>query len=393
MAASDDDDDDFVDKNFDDDISSNFEDSILADDLRKKSTLGDKTDKEKNVDSAIEEFSPIVTSKKKSRAILDSSDSEDKPSRNDETSDEINLDDSTKIDALSDSADSPKFLRPETNDNQSDSDAKDDNSDEVSDTDDKSDNPVIDLVSEPEEDKEEEVPLSEKDIQILEGELRNKKRALENLKKIMTNPKHHLPDKGEKLKKLVAKQETDIKGMEAKLRSVQRMPVSSLNCDEQGKGGSHVITAQQKLDLLLKKRTLLNHQMAMVRPDDCSGKEGLLKIQISNVNDEIMALQKDIQLGKLNPSGKSAILLDDVPKNPHNSAWQQFRSEIGESSGGAYQNPNLWAKGPAANALYGGRMTSARQHEVVTVTQVQGYCIYIIVLWYIKMFLLFLGCS
>lgn len=54
----------------------------------------------------------------------------------------------------------------------------------------------------------------------------------------------------------------------------------------------------------------------------------------------------------------------------HNLAWQEFRSGISNATSSAYADDKVWAERPAANALYGGRMTMHRQHEVVSVTQV-----------------------
>ena len=58
----------------------------------------------------------------------------------------------------------------------------------------------------------------------------------------------------------------------------------------------------------------------------------------------------------------------------HNSAWQAYRE--GMNTFGSGPNPfaanaNVWAGGPATNALYGGRMNADRRMEVVTVTQVK----------------------
>jgi hypothetical protein len=53
----------------------------------------------------------------------------------------------------------------------------------------------------------------------------------------------------------------------------------------------------------------------------------------------------------------------------HNSAWQKMREDWGATNGANATNSNLWAEGPAAHNLYGGKMTHHRRHEVVTVTQ------------------------
>ena len=72
---------------------------------------------------------------------------------------------------------------------------------------------------------------------------------------------------------------------------------------------------------------------------------------------------------------KQTKMMDFVPnsgKALHNSAWQAYREGLNTFGSGPnpYANDKLWAGGPAANALYGGRMNADRRMEVVTVTQV-----------------------
>ena len=59
--------------------------------------------------------------------------------------------------------------------------------------------------------------------------------------------------------------------------------------------------------------------------------------------------------------------LNNVVGAQGNTAWQKARQEWGASDVTA--GASMWAAGPAAQRLYGGRMTDGRRHEAVAVTQ------------------------
>ena len=61
---------------------------------------------------------------------------------------------------------------------------------------------------------------------------------------------------------------------------------------------------------------------------------------------------------------------DKVKPPQSNSAWQQFRDNIGTLGNHASDvAQRIWASAPATDNLYGGRMNEARKMEVVTVTK------------------------
>ena len=242
------------------------------------------------------------------------------------------------------------------------------------------------------------------EVKEIESELAKQERVIEQNRRLLQKQGMTLPDKGAKLRRYLEelqykRDELMSKLIHANDNIVAKVPhdkseqFSPLFADATHKPSHELVNSfynkdsiaplsqhgsnnnadseEQKLDTLHKKQLALRQQLSAVSHRLQDGGETLRK-EISSVNKEIIQLTPKVKMTnpKYIPPGQRANEEYKVKPPQSNSAWQQFRDNIGTLGNHASDvAQRIWAPAPATDNLYGGRMNEARKMEVVTVTK------------------------
>ena len=242
------------------------------------------------------------------------------------------------------------------------------------------------------------------EVKEIESELAKQERVIEQNRRLLQKQGMTLPDKGAKLRRYLGelqykRDELMSKLIHANDNIVAKVPdnkteqFSPLFAHATHKPSNELVNSfydknaiaplsqhgsnnnadseEQRLDTLHKKQLALRQQLSAVSHRLQDGGQTLRK-EISSVNKEIIQLTPKVKMTnpKYIPPGQRANEEDKVKPPQSNSAWQQFRDNIGTLGNHASDvAQRIWASAPATDNLYGGRMNEARKMEVVTVTK------------------------
>ena len=229
------------------------------------------------------------------------------------------------------------------------------------------------------------------EVKEIESDLSKHNMVIEKNRRLLQKNGSNLPDKGAKLRQFINEKQLKRDELLSKLIHAKdhvkveehadddiqvigsNKTILGALVDNYSKSLGHfsnnrvVSNDEIKLDTLHKKQRALRQQLSTVNVQKLHDGGKTLQNEIASVNKEILLLEPIVKMAnpKYIPPGQGAI---NVPQS--NSAWQQFRSNMGNVEPHAKDvAQRIWAQGPASEHLYGGRMNEARKMEVVSVTK------------------------